>query len=86
MSNYRLYIDFNKGGDLDLVYRAMEKVILVKHTEGNADSQVAWVTFSPLMRNTVDWETDYAVYASTSEVQNDAQNNTRHDSKPYGNV
>ena len=84
MSN--LHIDFNKGGDLDRIYTDTEKVILVKNAEGSADSQVAWVTFSPLMRNTVDWETDYAVYASTSEDQNDAQNNTRHDSKPYGNV
>ena len=75
MSKYRLNIDFSKGEDLDLIYKAMEKVILVKHTEGNTDSQVAWVTFSPLMRNTIDWETDYAVYASTSEVQNGAQIN-----------
>ena len=79
MSYYRLNIDFNKEEDLDLIYKTMEKVILVKHTEGNADSQVTWVTFSPLMRNTVEWETDYAVYASTSEVQNGAQLNMMSD-------
>ena len=79
MSKYRLNIDFSKGEDLDLVYKAMEKVVLVKHTEGSTDSQVAWVTFSPLMRNTVDWETDFAVYASTSEVQNGAQINMMSD-------
>ena len=73
MAKYRLNIVFGKGTDLDLIYKAEEKVILVKHTEGSADSQVAWVTFSPLMYNTIDWETDYAVYASTSEIQNGAQ-------------
>lgn len=66
MSKYPLKIDFSKGEDLDLIYKATEKVILVKNAEGSADSQVA--------------------NASTSEDQNDAQNNTRHDSKPYGNV
>ena len=45
MSDYRLNIDFSKGEDLDVIYKAGEKVILVNHTEGNADSQIAWVTF-----------------------------------------
>ena len=81
MSNYRLNIDFSKGEDLDVIYKAGEKVILVKHTEGNADSQIAWVTFSPMKHNTVSWETDYAVYASTSEIQNGAQINMMSDTK-----
>lgn len=71
MASYRLNISFNES-DLDLIYSTGEKVVIVKHTEGNADSQVAWVTFSPLMYNTIDWTNDFAVYASTTDLQNGA--------------
>lgn len=72
MASYRLNITF-KEKDMDLIYETGEKVVLVKHTEGNADSQVAWVTFDPLMYNTIDWQNDFAVYASTSDLQNGAK-------------
>ena len=78
MADYRLNITF-KESDLDLIYETNEKVVLVKHTEGNADSQVAWVTFDPLMYNTVDWTNDFAVYASTSDIQNGARINMMSD-------
>lgn len=72
MASYRLNITF-KEKDMDLIYETGEKVVLVKHTEGNADSQVAWVTFDPLMYNTIDWQNNFAVYASTSDLQNGAK-------------
>lgn len=78
MAKYRLNVTFNTK-DLDLIYETGEKVVLVKHTEGNADSQVAWVTFNPLMDNTIDWENDFAVYASTTDIQNGEQINMMSD-------
>lgn len=78
MANYKLNIKFRES-DLDLIHQAGERVILVKHTEGNADSQVAWVSFDPLMYNTIEWSNEFAVYASTSELQNSAKVNMMSD-------
>ena len=71
MSKYRLNIKIN-GQDLKTIYKANEQIVIVKHTAGNADSQVAWVSFKPFMNNTVDWENNFAVYASNTEVQHGA--------------
>lgn len=71
MSKYRLNIKINDQ-DLKTIYKANEQIVIVKHTAGNADSQVAWVSFKPFMNNTVDWENNFAVYASNTEVQHGA--------------
>ena len=78
MANYRLNITF-RDKDLDLIYQTGEKVVLIKHTEGSADSQVAWVTFNPLLYNTIDWQNNFAVYASTTDLQNGAKINMMSD-------
>ncbi|MGN0432465.1 MAG: hypothetical protein ACI4EQ_08945 [Lachnospiraceae bacterium] len=72
MPKYRLNIKFTDK-DLQTIYKANEKVVLVKHTAGNGDSQVAWVCFSPFMNNTIDWENQFAVYASNTEIQQGAE-------------
>lgn len=72
MPNYKLNIKLSEE-DLKTIYKAEEKIVLVKHTAGNNDSQVAWVTFSPFMNNTVEWENQFAVYSSNTEVQQGAK-------------
>lgn len=72
MPKYRLNIKFNDQ-DLKTIYKANEKIVLVKHTAGESASQVAWVCFRPFMNNTIDWETSFALYASNTEVQHGAK-------------
>ncbi len=71
MAKYRLNVSFNEN-DLRTIYNANERVVIVKHTAGNADSQVAWVTFRPFMENTIDWSEDFAIYASSTNIENGA--------------
>ncbi|MBP3474949.1 MAG: hypothetical protein J6K48_01300 [Lachnospiraceae bacterium] len=71
MSNYELNIDF-KESDLSMIYAAGEKVVVVKHTAGDQDKQVAWLTFKPFAHNTIQWQENYAVYASDTELQGGA--------------
>jgi hypothetical protein len=70
MSKYRLNINF-EGADLDTIYEARQRVIIVKHT-AERKSAVAWVSFTPFEHNIIDWETDFAIYASSGEVQGGA--------------
>ncbi|MDR2888245.1 MAG: hypothetical protein LBV33_00165 [Lachnospiraceae bacterium] len=71
MAKYRLNIEFTEK-DLSTIYNADEKVIVVKHTTAGENNQVAWVSFKPFIHNTIDWENDFAVYASTTEIQGGA--------------
>lgn len=71
MPNYKLNIKINDQ-DLKTIYKANEKIVLIKHTAGNSDTQVAWVCFSPFMNNTISWETSFALYASNTEIQHGA--------------
>ncbi len=72
MPNYKLNIAFREA-DLNVIYEAGEKVVIVKHTAGDSDTQVAWVSFAPFINNTITWSTNFALYASTSEIQNGAE-------------
>jgi hypothetical protein len=70
MPSYRLNINFS-GSDLDTIYKAGERVVVVKHTE-ERNSLIAWVSFKPFERNTIDWETQFALYAASGEIQSGA--------------
>lgn len=70
MSSYRLNIYF-ASGDLPSLYKASQKLVIVKHTEGS-DSQVVWAAFNPFENNTIDWGTSYSLYASNTEIQGGA--------------
>lgn len=84
MSNYRMNINF-KDDDLKTISKAHQRVVLVKHTAGDADTSVSWVSFKPWQKNTVDWENYFAVYASNSELQSGATINKLSDkSATYG--
>lgn len=69
MPTYTLNIDFEKG-DLDTIYKAGEKVTMIKQTANG--TPVAWVSFFPFENNTVTWEEEYALYSSTTEIQSGA--------------
>lgn len=71
MSSYRLNIHFGEE-DLKIIAKAHQKVILVKHTAGDTDTSVSWVSFKPWQLNTIDWDNTFAVYASNSELQSGA--------------
>lgn len=74
MPKYKLNIKISEK-DLQVLYRANEKIVIVKHTAEDSDTQVAWVTFGPFMNNTVEWETQFALYASNTELQSGASIN-----------
>jgi hypothetical protein len=69
MPIYTLNIDFDKTA-LDTIYKAGEKVTMIKQVANG--TPVAWVSFYPFENNSVVWEEDYALYASTTEIQSGA--------------
>lgn len=71
MPKYKLDIRI-KEDDLRAIAKAHQRVVLVKHTAGDKDSSVAWVSFEPWQLNTVYWENTYAIYVSNSKVQSKA--------------
>jgi hypothetical protein len=71
MSQYRLNVHFT-GDDLDTIYACKQRVIIVKHTL-EQQSKVAWVSFKPFAINTIDWENQFSIYASSSEIQGGAK-------------
>ncbi len=69
MANYRLEIMFNND-DLQMIFMAKQMVVLIKHLKDASSSQkIAWSCFSPFQKNTIEWSTDYALYASTSSIK-----------------
>ncbi|MCD7726157.1 MAG: hypothetical protein LUI12_11525 [Clostridiales bacterium] len=80
MPNYELNINITET-DLQTIYAADEKIIIVKHTEGSAGKDVAWISFRPFMHNTIQWTTEFAIYASNTEVQGGATINKLSDRK-----
>lgn len=70
MNKYRLNGHFEE--DLKVIAKAHQEVTLVKHTAGDSDSSVAWVSFKPWQQNAIEWENTFAIYASNSEVQSKA--------------
>lgn len=56
---------------LNTITKAHQRIVLVKHTAGDNDTPVVWVCFKPWMNNTIEWENDFAIYASNTEVCED---------------
>lgn len=71
MSKYELTIQFTTD-DVHEINAVQQKVIIVKEVGGTSGSPVAWVSFSPFEKNVVQWEEEYGIYASTTEVQDSA--------------
>jgi hypothetical protein len=66
MPNYAVNLFFT-GQDLDTIDLCGQKVVIVKCTE--TGKQLAWVTFKPFESNRTEWTEEYALYASTNDVQ-----------------
>ncbi|MBC8757389.1 hypothetical protein H2O64_22155 [Kordia sp. YSTF-M3] len=47
--------------------------VVVAKPEGGNNPNVAWQVYKPLQANTLSWEEEYGIYASTSEVTNGAR-------------
>lgn len=71
MAEYNLTIQLSND-DVHTINAAQQQIVIVKKVGGSSGSQVAWVTFSPFENNTVTWEEEYGVYASTTQVQEGA--------------
>lgn len=65
---YRLNINFTEQ-DLKSIYDSRQKVVIIKQTEIPAEIAVAWVCFHPFMKNCIEWDSDYMLYASTSKIE-----------------
>lgn len=74
MGSYKLNILFDSE-NLPTIYEAGEQVVIVKHTSTDSNPSsphVAWVTFKPFEKNTVEWTTEFAVYASNTKTEEGA--------------
>ena len=70
MPVYQLNIQIDEQG-LNTLIQAGQLVTIVKSAGGG--TPVVWVTFNPMMMNTVTWTEQYSVYASTTQIQDGAQ-------------
>lgn len=70
MPNYTLNIAFDQAG-LQALNQTGQKVTIAKQSAGGL--QTAWLTFTPQLNNIVTWNTQYSVYASTTNAQAGAQ-------------
>ena len=57
---------------LQIFQEANDSIIIAKPSEGGSTPNVAWVSFSPFEANTVTWEEQYGIYASTVALENGA--------------
>ncbi len=72
MSNYELIIKIEPE-DVEQIQQAGQEVGIVKKViNGSSGESVIWVSFKPFEYNEVKWETQYGIYASTTEIKNGA--------------
>lgn len=72
MSEDKMNIHLNDE-DLENIRIIQQKAALVKHT--TYDVSDAWSDFKPWQNSTIDWNNEYAVYASNSAAKNDVTGN-----------
>ncbi len=73
MADYELKVGFSDE-DLKTIYITGTNVIIAKPSMGGTPN-VAWQVFRPMQANSLSWEENYGIYASTSEMVNGAQLN-----------
>jgi len=71
MSTFNLKTAFTNE-QLQNIYLAGLNVIVAKPT-GGTNPDVAWQVYKPLQANTLSWQEEYGIYASTTEVVNGAR-------------
>ncbi len=68
MPTYTLNTEFTNQ-DLERFYMSGTNVIIAKETAGGTHN-IAWVVFRPLQKNTVQWDDNYGIYASNTDLMN----------------
>lgn len=71
MSSYVLNISFSSEA-LPTIYRAKQRLALVKTVQGNAGQRVTWVSTLPFEDNVIEWKNDYLLYTARQEAANGA--------------
>jgi hypothetical protein len=71
MTSFKLNIDLSSE-DLHLLSQVNYKIIVAKTSSGGQPN-VAWQAFQPVLRNTISWEEEYGIYASSTSLQNGAE-------------
>ncbi len=66
---FSLYISIS-AADLNQIMMTGNSVQVYSMTE--TGTNVVWLSFSPMMQNTITWTGDYQVYVSSTQVQNGA--------------
>jgi hypothetical protein len=70
MPKYNLSINLTEE-QLNGFYAAGSNIIIAKPTGGESPN-VAWQAFRPMEGNTVQWEEQFGIYASTAQIENGA--------------
>lgn len=71
MATFNLNAAFTNE-QLEVLHMTGTNVVVAKPT-GGASPNVAWQVFKPMQANTLSWNEEYGIYASTSEVTNGAK-------------
>lgn len=71
MPRYTLNTTFSQSS-LDTLHATGSNVVVAKPSSSGGTPNVAWVVYYPLQANTMTWEEQYGIYASTSSIQNGA--------------
>lgn len=71
MPTYTLSTLFSEQ-DLERFYASGTNIVIAKPSEGGSPN-VAWVVYRPLVNNAVEWDEDYGIYASNTDIQNGAK-------------
>ena len=70
MATYQLLLTIDPQS-LNRILAAGQGIVLARNVNGAAN--VVWATFAPFASNTVEWNDDYSIYASTTSIQQGAQ-------------
>jgi len=70
MATYLLTLNID-AQNLQRIRAAGQRIVLARPVNGQTN--VVWVAFDPFSSNTVQWQEDYAVYASATMLQRGAQ-------------
>ncbi|HIJ84246.1 MAG TPA: hypothetical protein HPQ00_08590 [Magnetococcales bacterium] len=72
MASYTLNASFTNA-DLNLFYQTGTNLIIAKPTQQSSGvPNVAWLVIRPMQSNTIVWDENYGIYASTSSITNGA--------------
>ena len=71
MTQYTLSLAFDSA-TLNTFAATGTNIVVAKPSADSSAPNVAWVVFSPLENNTIQWDDKYGIYASNAEVQNGA--------------